>query len=83
MEDTIEQIIKHNTPEEATQKILKFCAKHGVIGRFTIDDVRKGFEGGIDSVEAEIDYEQFGDMEAYPKKKIIKSFKQWMHENYH
>lgn len=83
MKDTIEQIIKHNTPEEATQKILKLVVKSDVNGSFTLDDVRKAFEGGRDSVEAEIGYEHFGDMEAYPKKKIVKSFKQWIHENYH
>ncbi len=82
MKDTIEQIIKHNTSGEATQKILKLVVKSDVSGSFTIDDVRKAFEGGRDSVEAEIGYEHFGDMEAYPKKKIVKSFKQWMHENY-
>lgn len=82
MKDTIEQIIKHNTLEEATQKILKLVVKSDVSGSFTIDDVRKAFEGGRDSVEAEIGYEHFGDMEAYPKKKIVKSFKQWIHENY-
>ncbi len=53
-----------------------------VSGSFTLDDIRKAFEGGRDSVEPEIGYEHFGDMEAYPKKKIVKSFKQWMHENY-
>jgi hypothetical protein len=60
----------------------KQCDKANVSGSFTLDDVRKAFEGGRDSVEADIGYEHFGDMEAYPKKKIVKSFKQWMHENY-
>lgn len=83
MKDTIEQIIKHNTPEEATQKILKLIVKSNVNDNFTLNNIRKAFEGGRDSVEAEIGYEHYGDMEAYPKKKIVKSFKQWMHENYH
>lgn len=82
MKETIKQIIRHNTPEEAAEKILKLVVKSDVSGSFTIDDVRKAFEGGRDSVEADIGYEHFGDMEAYPKKKIVKSFKQWMHENY-
>ena len=47
---------------------------------FTIDDMREAFQGGRDSVEAEMGCEQFGDMESYAKKKIIKTFKQWMHE---
>tara|TARA_R110000868_G_scaffold119513_3_gene317249 strand:+ start:762 stop:971 length:210 start_codon:yes stop_codon:yes gene_type:complete len=49
---------------------------------FTIDDLRKAFEGGRDSVEATIAYREFGDWEEYPKKEIVKSFKQFMHENY-
>ena len=53
-----------------------------VIGSFTLDDMRKAFQGGRDSVEAELRYEHFGDMDAYASKKIIKSFKTFIHENY-
>lgn len=49
---------------------------------FTIDDLRKAFEGGRDSVEASLGYDHYDNMEAYPKKIIVKSFKQFMHENY-
>ena len=49
---------------------------------FTLDDMRKAFQGGRDSVEAELRYEHFGDMDAYASKKIIKSFKTFIHENY-
>lgn len=50
--------------------------------KFTIDDLRKAFEGGRDSVEASLGYDHYDNMAAYPKKKIVKSFKQFMHENY-
>ncbi len=82
MKETIEQIIKHNTPEDATQKILKLVVKSDVSGSFTVDDVRKAFEGGRNSVEAVVKYEPYGNMEEYASLKIVKSFKQWMHENY-
>lgn len=49
---------------------------------FNIDDLRNAFEGGRTSVEATICHESWGDMEPYPKVKIVKSFKQWLHENY-
>ena len=53
-----------------------------IINSFTIDDMRKAFEGGRDSVEAVLRYERFGDMDAYASKNIIKSFKTFIHENY-
>lgn len=49
---------------------------------FTLDDMRKAFLAGRDSVEAELDYEPFGDMDAYAKKKYVKSFKTFIHETY-
>ena len=49
---------------------------------FTLDDLRIAFEGGRDSVSAEMGYEHFGDMEPYAKKVIVKSFKQWLHDNH-
>lgn len=57
-------------------------AKPLVSGSFTVDDMRKAFLAGRDSVEAELRYEHFGDMDAYASKKIVKSFKTFIHENY-
>ena len=55
----------------------------GVSGSFTLDDMRKAFEGGRDSIEAELKCERYGDMDFYASKKIVKSFKTFIHENYH
>jgi len=82
MRDLIERIIKHNSPEEAAEKISKLLAKNNNENNFTIDDIRKAFQGGRDSVEAQIGYEDFGDMLPSAKKKIVKTFKRWIHENY-
>jgi hypothetical protein len=64
--------------DSSTEKLLL----SDVSGSFTLDDMRKAFEGGRDSVEAELKYENFGDRDAYASKKIIKSFKTFIHENY-
>ncbi len=53
-----------------------------VSGSFTLDDMRKAFEGGRDSIEAELKCERYGDMDFYASKKIVKSFKTFIHENY-
>lgn len=82
MKETIKNIIKHNSVEEATNRIMMLLANSNIKGEFTIDDLRNAFEGGRRSVEPTIGYEPWGNMEEYAKIKIVKSFKQWMHENY-
>ncbi len=53
-----------------------------VSGSFTLDDMRKAFEGGRDSIEAELKCERYVDMDFYASKKIVKAFKTFIHENY-
>ena len=48
---------------------------------YTLDDLRKAFEGGRKSVEPMLQFEEYGDMEPYAGIKIIQSFKEWMHIN--
>lgn len=83
MKDLIEKIIKNNSPDVASERILKLIEKNQTKDSFSIDDLRKAFEGGRDSVDAVIKYYHFGDMEEYASKEIVKSFKQYMHETYH
>jgi hypothetical protein len=52
-----------------------------VLASFTLDDLRKAFEGGRDKKPV-IKCEKYGDMDFYASSEIIKSFKTWMHENY-
>jgi hypothetical protein len=53
-----------------------------VMSSFTLDDLKKAFIDGQNSVNAEIGYEQFGDMDAYAKRVINKNFEKWFEENY-
>lgn len=53
-----------------------------VMSSFTLDDLKKAFIDGQNSVTAEIKYEQFGDMDSYAKKVINKNFEKWFEENY-
>ena len=54
----------------------------GVMSSFTLDDLKKAFIDGQNSVTAEIGYEQFGDMDEYAKRVINKNFDKWFEENY-
>lgn len=49
---------------------------------FSIDDLRKAFEGGRDSKKPILKCESYGDMDFYASSEITKSFKTWKHENY-
>ena len=71
---------KENKTYRTTQHGNDFIAD--VSGSFTLDDMRKAFLGGRDSVEAELKCERYGDMDFYASKKIVKSFKTFIHENY-
>lgn len=68
--------------EQNDKKENKALHIGGVSGSFTLDDMRKAFEGGRDSIEAELKCERYGDMDFYARKKIVKSFKTFIHENY-
>lgn len=59
---------------------IKLLEIGDVIGNFTLDDMRKSFLAGRDSVEAEVQHEHFGEAEAYAVKKVVKSFKTFIHE---
>lgn len=81
MESTIKQIIEHNSPEESAQRIMKLIANSNVTSHYNIDHIRAAFEGGRTSVKAVLEYERYGEMEPYATTEVVKSFKQWMHEN--
>jgi hypothetical protein len=66
--------------EDKAKTLLMFL--FDVIHTFTKDDMRQAFEGGRDSKEPCLKYERWGDMEPYASSEIVKSFKQWIHENY-
>lgn len=53
-----------------------------VMSSFTLDDLKRAFIDGQNSVTAEISYERFGDMDAYAKRVINKNFDKWFEENY-
>lgn len=50
--------------------------------KFTIDDMRTAFLSGRDSVEPVVEYERYGDMEPYASKRIVKTFKTFIHEKF-
>jgi hypothetical protein len=63
---------------ESTEQVLTIPS---VSGSFTLDDLRKAFEGGRDSKKP-VKCEKYGDGFFCMQCEIIKSFKTWMHENY-
>lgn len=52
------------------------------IKEYTLDDLRKAFEGGRKSVKPVLKCEPWGDMDFYADLEVITSFKEWMHINY-
>lgn len=77
---TIGQIIKHNSLEDSVEKIFTFISQMKVEDGYDMDYVRQAFQGGRDSVEAEIGMEEWTD-ELVAYKVPIKSFKEWIREN--
>jgi hypothetical protein len=74
--------MKHlKTPQELNEASENLNISD-VMSSFTLDDLKKAFIDGQNSVSAEIGYEQFGDMDAYPKRVINKNFDKWFEENY-
>jgi hypothetical protein len=53
-----------------------------VMSSFTLDDLKRAFRDGQNSVTAEIGYEEFGDMDEYAERVINKNFDKWFEENY-
>lgn len=47
---------------------------------FTLEDMRRAFLAGRRSVEPHMEY--FFSGESYPSNHVVKSFKQWMSENF-
>jgi len=80
MKDTIEKIIKHNSPEVASEKIMHILNNLVLDSEFNIDDIRNAFNGGIDAVDAGIQFDECGSGDKYGKKIITKKFKVWFHE---
>jgi hypothetical protein len=46
--------------------------------QYTVDDLRKAFEAGQDSVKTKISYEDCGDRDAYAEKVCTRNFDQWL-----
>jgi hypothetical protein len=87
MEGTIDEDTMNHLVEDAQNYVAKLnelnlLSLHSVSGSFTLDDMRRAFEGGTDSIEAELKCERYGDMDFYASKKIVKSFKTFIYENY-
>lgn len=82
MQELIQKIIENNNAIDAANKIVKLIQKHNVTNSFTVDDLRKAFLAGRESVEATVEYFPFTDGETYASQKVVKSFRQYMHENY-
>ena len=49
---------------------------------YSYEDMHKAFMAGRKSKEPKLKYEPFGNHEPYASFELIKSFKQFMHENY-
>jgi DNA replicative helicase MCM subunit Mcm2 (Cdc46/Mcm family) len=80
MEQTILNIIKHNSPQEATAKIIELLTKAKAKELVTKEDVEEAFNAGQSCVEGVIRFERWGN-DTYADVEKTKTFKQWFHEH--
>ena len=68
---------------EKVKAVEKFIdkGKASVRERYTLDDMRKAFEGGRDSKNPMLKCIKYGDNDFYASSEIVKSFEMWMHQN--
>jgi hypothetical protein len=61
---------------------LAFDKGKASVSSFTLDDLRKAFEGGRDSKNPMLKCIKYGDNNYYASSEIVKSFETWVYQNY-